>query len=254
MVPMLRIGTSGWHYRDWRGAFYPKDLATDGWLQYYARHFDTVEINNSFYRLPEASTFEAWKEQTPAGFVFTVKASRFLTHYKRLREPEEPVARLIDRASALGEKLGPVLLQLPPNLPRDAAQLAAVLEQFAGRARVACEFRHPSWFEDDVYRVLEAHDAALCLTDRRGHKGPIVRTASWTVLRMHEGTARPLPCYGTRALHSWAERLAELGGDGYVYFNNDRGACAIRNARTFAGAAERVGLPVHRPAAPAPAQ
>jgi uncharacterized protein YecE (DUF72 family) len=211
-----------------------------------------VEINNSFYRLPEASTFATWQSQTPFGFEFSVKASRFLTHYKRLRDPNEPVARLLERASELGAKLGPILLQLPPNLPRDTPRLAAVLDLFAGRARVACEFRHPSWFADDVYRTLEAHDAALCLTDRRGRKSPIVRTASWTVLRMHEGTADPLPCYGNRALHSWAERIAEVAGrdaEGYVYFNNDHGACAIRNALTFGRAAERVGLSVSRTAA-----
>jgi uncharacterized protein YecE (DUF72 family) len=244
---MLRVGTSGWHYRDWRGAFYPAELATDAWLDYYARRFSTVEINNSFYRLPDASTFAAWSRQTPDDFLFSVKASRFLTHVKRLRDPDEPVARLLDHASALGAKLGPVLLQLPPNFPRDTPRLAAVLDRFSGRARVACEFRHPSWFADDVYQVLEAHDAALCLTDRRGRKSAIVRTASWTVLRMHEGTARASPSYGARALRSWAERMAALygrGAEGFVYFNNDQQACAIRNAASFAAAARRAGLQV----------
>ena len=250
---MLRIGTSGWHYRDWRGAFYPKDLATDGWLRYYARRFDTVEINNSFYRLPDTAQFAEWQQQTPDDFVFSVKASRFLTHYKRLRAPEEPVARLLDHASGLGAKLGPVLLQLPPNLPCDVPRLAAVLDEFAGRARVACEFRHASWFCDEVYGTLAAHDAALCLTDRLGHKGPVVRTASWTVLRLHEGTASPSPSYGDRALRSWAERLRSLfatDADGFVYFNNDHAACAVRNARTFARLAERAGLTVHRSGVP----
>lgn len=247
---MLRIGTSGWHYRDWRGAFYPAKLASGSWLPYYARSFDTVEINNSFYRLPEASTFAAWRSQTPADFVFSVKASRFLTHYKRLREPDEPVGRLLDRASALEEKLGPVLLQLPPNLERDSPRLADALDLFAGRARVACEFRHPSWFCDEVYEVLGAHDVALCLTDRRGRKSPIVRTASWTVLRMHEGTADPPTCYGARALSSWSERIVSLFGNsasGFVYFNNDHQACAVRNAKTFVGIARRAGLEVHAP-------
>jgi uncharacterized protein YecE (DUF72 family) len=245
----LRVGTSGWHYDDWRGSFYPRELATPQWLHHYATCFDTVEINNSFYRLPERSTFEKWRDATPDDFRFTVKASRFLTHQKRLRDPGEPVSRLLRHASALGSKLGPVLLQVPPNLPADQARLADVLAAFGDRVRVACEFRHPSWDSDDILQVLESHNAALCLTDRRGRHGALVRTASWAFVRLHEGTASPTPCYGRRALHTWADRIVELFGthvDVYVYFNNDHNACAVGNARSFLSVAHSAGLDVRR--------
>jgi uncharacterized protein YecE (DUF72 family) len=242
---MLRVGTSGWHYADWRGAFYPKGVPQRSWLRYYAEQFPTVELNNSFYRLPDVSGFRRWKEQTPDGFVFTVKASRFLTHYRRLRDPEEPVERLLAAAAGLGEKLGPVLLQLPPDMAVECERLEQTLEAFAGRVQLACEFRHGSWFCDEVYDVLRARDVALCLTDRRNRHGPLVRTASWVFVRMHEGTAAPHPSYGTRALHTWTDRIAELwgtGADGYVYFNNDHFGCAVRNAAEFAAIGERAGL------------
>ncbi len=249
----LHVGTSGWHYADWRGAFYPKTLATREWLAYYAQRFPTVELNNTFYRLPNRSGFESWAAQTPEGFVFTVKASRYLTHIRRLRDPAEPVARLLDAASGLGEKLGPVLLQFPPSLRLDEPALAAALDAFGGRVRVACEFRHDSWHCDGVYELLRSRDAALALTDRRSRHGPLVRTAAWGFLRMHEGRATPAPCYGHAALTTWVERLADLWGrhaDCFVYFNNDHAACAVRDAQTFAALARRRGLDVHE-AAPA---
>jgi uncharacterized protein YecE (DUF72 family) len=239
------VGTSGWQYRDWRGAFYPADLAQSRWLEDYAAHFATVEVNNTFYRLPERSTFEEWAARTPGDFVFAMKASRYLTHIRRLRDPTEPVTRMLDHARGLKRKLGPVLLQLPPNLAADPARLKETLARFPRRVQVACEPRHPSWFTDEVYDVLAARNAALCLTDRLGKRGPIARTADWYFLRFHEGTARPHPCYGDRALAGWAERLAEqwpTTADGYVFFNNDRHACAVRNAARFATLARRKGL------------
>jgi len=237
----LRVGTSGWHYRDWRGAFYPARLPSRLWLEHYAARFGTVELNNTFYRLPEAAAFRNWKSQTPADFLFTVKASRFLTHYRRLRDPEEPVARLLDAAGALDQKLGPVLLQLPPNLKADVALLEGVFDAFGGRVRLVCEFRHASWYCDAVYEMMEARDIALCLADRRNHHTPLVRTASWGFLRMHEGVAAPRPHYGSRALATWVDRLAELWGanaECFVYFNNDHGACAVRDAYEFAALAD----------------
>ena len=191
--------------------------------------------------------FRKWRDATPVDFRFTVKASRFLTHQKRLHDPAEPVARLLRHASGLGSKLGPVLLQLPPDLQADKARLKEVLDAFGGRVRVACEFRHPSWNSDDILQILESRNAALCLTDRKGRHGPLVRTADWAFVRLHEGTASPPPCYGPRALHSWADRIMELFGDrfdGYVYFNNDRHACAVENARTFRSVARSAGLDV----------
>jgi uncharacterized protein YecE (DUF72 family) len=251
-VPVL-IGTSGWQYGHWRGRFYPERLAQARWLEHYAERFATVESNNAFYRLPESGTFVAWAERTPPDFVMAVKASRYLTHIRRLREPEEPVSRLLDRARHLGGKLGPVLLQLPPNLQADPAALDRTLRAFPAGVRVAFEPRHESWFSDEVRGLLAEHGAALCLADSPRRRTPLWRTAAWTYLRLHEGTASPRPCYGRQALAGWAGRLAELVGpdaDAYVYFNNDPAGCAVRDARVFALAATRAGLrPTRVPAA-----
>jgi uncharacterized protein YecE (DUF72 family) len=243
-MPVL-IGTSGWQYADWRGRFYPKGLGQTKWLEHYGNHFETVELNNSFYRLPDEETFARWRASTPGDFVFSVKASRYLTHVRRLQDPEEPVHRLMDHARGLGPKLGPVLVQLPSNLRVDVGALEAVLRAFPRRTRVAFEPRHESWFVDDVAAVLRAHDAALCLVDAPGRKAPLWRTAGWGYLRLHEGRAAPSPCYGRRALATWAERLAGLwssGEDVFVYFNNDRGGCAVRDAHRFARAVTSAGL------------
>ncbi|HEX3425618.1 MAG TPA: DUF72 domain-containing protein [Acidimicrobiales bacterium] len=236
----VHVGTSGWQYRDWKGPFYPTGVKQADWLGFYAQHFATVEVNNAFYRLPEASLFSRWADQLPDGFVMAVKASRYLTHVKRLHDPEEPVQRLMSRARCLGPKLGPVLLQLPPNLPAHLGDLAATLDAFGPDVRVAVELRHPSWFADDTAEdlksLLTGHDAALCLADSPRRRTPRWRTAGWGYLRLHEGRASPRPCYGRQALRSWASHLEELWGPGedvYVYFNNDPGACAVRNARTF---------------------
>lgn len=245
----VKIGTSGWQYRDWRGAFYPARLPQREWLEHYAERFALVEVNNTFYRLPERATFEDWAARTPEDFEFVVKASRFLTHVRRLQEPAEPVARLLEHAAGLGAKLGPVLLQLPPNLRAEPARLAGTLDRFPAGRRLAVEPRHPSWFADEVYDLLSERGAALCLTDRAGRRGPVERTADWAFLRLHEGTASPRPYYGDGALASWVKRLAQRwpsNADCYVFFNNDPGACAPRNAARFAQLAARVGLTVTR--------
>ena len=240
------VGASGWQYSSWRGPFYPADVAQARWLEYYAAAFRTVEVNNSFYRLPARSTFEAWAERTPDDFVVTVKASRFLTHVKRLRDPEEPVGRLMHAAAGLGPKLGAVLLQLPPDLRARLDELDRTLQAFPKGTRVAVEPRHESWFTDELRALLEARDTALCLADRRSRPvTPLWRTASFGYLRMHEGRGIAHPCYGRTALASWAGRLAELFGPGedvYVYFNNDPRGCAVRDARRFADALGGAGL------------
>lgn len=239
------IGTSGWQYRDWRGTFYPPDLAVRSWLEAYAARFATVESNNAFYRLPERRTFADWARRTPDDFVMAVKVSRFLTHIKRLAEPKEPVARFLNRVAGLGPKLGPVLLQLPPGLRANTDRLAATLDLFPTEIRVAVEFRHPSWFTDEVRRILSERSAALCLADRRGVLTPLWRTADWTYLRFHEGRASPRPCYGRAALVAWADRLAgswSADEDCFVYFNNDPRGCAPRDAARFARLVERAGL------------
>jgi uncharacterized protein YecE (DUF72 family) len=239
------IGTSGWQYRDWRERFYPKGVAQKRWLEHYADRFQTVESNNAFYMLPKPETFRAWAERTPDDFVMAVKVNRYITHIRRLRDTAEPSRRYLEHCRNLGAKLGPVLLQLPPNLKADVANLGATLDALAGPP-LAVEFRHESWHTDETRAALEARNVALCLADR-GAK-PVTelwRTADWGYVRFHEGTATPHPCYGRTSLSTWAQRIADMWGpDGnvYVYFNNDPRCCAVRDAKVFARAVERTGL------------
>jgi uncharacterized protein YecE (DUF72 family) len=228
------IGTSGWQYTDWRSVLYPPGLPQRDWLRHYAGVFATVENNNAFYRLPARETFEKWRDQTPPGFVMAVKASRYLTHMKRLNDPDEPVARLMGAAAGLAPRLGPVLLQLPPTLRAAPDRLAACLRRFPDGVRVAVEPRHPSWWTDETRRVLRDHGAALCWADRLGRaQTPLWHTADWLYLRLHEGPADPWPHYDDESLVPWADELASAG-DAYVYFNNDPGGAAVRNALRFA--------------------
>lgn len=237
----MLIGTSGWQYKDWRGPFYPRDLPQRLWLEHYAGAFGTVEVNNAFYRLPERSTFEAWRERTPDGFVVGVKASRFLTHVRRLREPQEPVGRLMERAAGLGDRLGPVLLQLPPTMRVDVAALDATLAAFPAGVRVAVEPRHDSWWVDEVRQVLRDRGAALCWADRLSRPvTPLWVTGDWGYLRLHEGRAAPWPRYGRTALDTWVRRL-EAFTEAYVYFNNDPGCAAVRDAGIFRALARKHG-------------
>lgn len=238
------IGTSGWQYGHWRGTFYPEGVPTSRWLEYYAERFVTVESNSAFYRLPERRTFEDWAARTPDDFVMAVKASRYLTHVRRLRDPAEPVKRLVERLRGLGSKRGPVLLQLPPNLQLQTRALVETLEAFPADIDVACEFRHQSWFTEEVRRVLQDHRAALCLADNLGPRSPLWRTADWGYVRFHQGRSTPPPCYGETALDTWARRTADLWSDDepvYCYFNNDSRGCAPRDAHRFGLAVRRHG-------------
>jgi uncharacterized protein YecE (DUF72 family) len=228
------VGTSGWQYADWRGVLYPPGLPQRRWLHRYGEVFGTVENNNAFYRLPARETFEQWRDGTPPGFVMAVKASRYLTHMKRLKDPGEPVERLMNAAAGLGPALGPVLLQLPPTLRADPGRLAACLDRFPDGVRIAVEFRHPSWWTDETRRVLEQHGAALCWADRLGRaQNPLWRTTGWLYLRFHEGPADPWPHYDDETLQTWAGEFGQAD-DAYVYFNNDPGGAAVRNALRFA--------------------
>jgi uncharacterized protein YecE (DUF72 family) len=246
------IGTSGWQYRDWRGVLYPQGLAQRHWLARYVEAFATCENNSAFYRLPSHETFASWRSQLPDDFVMAVKSSRFLTHIKRLRDADEPVRRFVDAAEGLGDRLGPVLLQLPPTMAADPERLDACLALFPGYVRVAVEFRHDSWWNDDVRDLLAEHGAALCWADVRGRpRNPLWRTASWGYLRMHQGGAKPWPHYGDQAMRSWTRRLAETWPDGcdvYVYFNNDPGGAAVRNAARFADLTRTIGRTCSRTA------
>jgi len=238
MTTTPRVGCSGWNYKAWRGPFYPKELPVARWFPFYASRFDTVEINNTFYRLPERSTFAAWRAQAPDGFLFAVKASRFLTHMKRLRQPEEPLARLFSRASALTRQLGPVLYQLPGNFLIDVPRLDALLQalpRLSGgrRVRHVMEFRHPSWYVTEVYEVLHARGVALCLHDKDGSAIDRPIDGPFVYVRFHGTSGRYHGSYSSRALRRWAHRLAEQAQSGrhvFAYFNNDPAAAAVENA------------------------
>ena len=243
-MPLL-IGTSGWQYAHWRDTFYPRGVAQARWLEFYAERFDTVELNNSFYMLPKEESFAGWAARTPPGFVFAVKMSRYLTHVKKLAEPEEPVERFFSRALALGAKLGPVLLQLPPTMTEAVDRLDHTLSLFPSGIRVAVECRHDSWYTPGLRRCLERRGAALVLADSPRRATPRWRTTDWAYVRFHEGTARPRPCYARAVLRSWADGLAETWtaeDDVFVYFNNDPRACALRDALAFAGLMRQRGF------------
>ena len=229
----VHVGTSGWQYDDWRGPFYPDGLPQRRWLEHYAAEFSTVEVNNSFYRLPERDTFRRWREQTPAGFVVAVKASRFITHLKRLKDPAEPVALLWERAGGLGDRLGPVLFQLPPRFPVDPARLRDLLAVVPTGMRPAFEFRDPSWYTDEVFLLLDAAGAALVWPDRPGTQATLPALGGWLYVRFHQGTTSG-PGYRRDKLRRWASRIsAAEAGEAFLYFNNDQTGAAIRDARTM---------------------
>lgn len=245
---MLRVGTSGWQYRHWRDVLYPTGMPTARWLEHYAGHFSAVEVDSTFYRLPRVETCAGWAAHVPDGFRFAVKASRYLTHLRRLREPQDPVARLLGVVRHLGPKLGPVLVQLPPDMPVSLDRLDATLASFPAGVRVAVEPRHPTWFVGETAALLREHGAALCLADRGSRPvTPIWRTTDWVYLRFHHGRGgdERRPSYGRTALTSWLARLDAICGsglDGYVFFNNDTGGAAVVDADRFTRLARRRGV------------
>ncbi|MGW3540581.1 DUF72 domain-containing protein [Nocardia niigatensis] len=244
------VGTSGWQYADWREIVYPPRTGQRRWLEVYARAFATVELNAAFYRPVARKTFEGWRERTPADFVMAVKASRVITHYRRLGDVEVPVEKMIDAARGLGDRLGPILIQLPPTLAAAPDRLDSVLGLFPAGLRVAVEPRHDSWWDDRVRAVLEAHNAALCWADRLGKPiTPLWRTADWGYVRFHEGPGRSAPRYPERVLGEWVRRIEDAWDpalDGYVYFNNDAGGAAVRDAIRFGALAAAAGRAVSR--------
>src|SRR5436190_15050124 len=230
---VYRVGCSGWQYRHWRGDFYPVEVPQREWLEYYARQFDTVEINNSFYRLPDEGMFTRWHARVPAGFLFAVKASRFLTHMKKLKDPDEPVDRLFGRARELRTKLGPVLYQLPRQMAKNLERLERFLAVLPDPARIkhAVEFRNPSWYDEDVFRALRKRNVALCLHDMVGSASPRVMTAKFVYVRFHGATGTYSGRYSKDNLSSWASWLGGNRAPAFLYFNNDIGGHAPRDAR-----------------------
>jgi uncharacterized protein YecE (DUF72 family) len=239
------IGTSGWQYDDWRNVLY-EGVPKVRWLEHYATIFPAVEVNNTFYNLPKEKTFSDWAARTPEGFIFVCKASRFITHIRRLDDVVDPIARFVERAGLLGEKLGAVLYQLPPTLKRDDERLKAFLDVLPAQPPASIEFRHESWYDEAVYGLLRSRDVALCVADGPKHRSPLELSASWAYVRLHgtedEGS------YDDAAISAWGKRVAALDADPtYVFFNNDRAGNAVGDALRLTDSVEAQGCPVIRP-------
>jgi uncharacterized protein YecE (DUF72 family) len=229
----LRIGTSGWHYKHWMGPFYPKNLRTKEMLAYYARHFDTAELNNTFYRLPEESAFDCWRDSVPEGFVFAVKASRFLTHNLKLKAPEQALRNLLPRAERLREKLGPILFQLPPRWRVNVERLDGFLEHLPKNHRYVFEFREPTWHAAPVVELLRRHGAAYCIYELAGFSTDRLITSDFAYVRLHGPGGKYQGSYSNSQLTMWARQIEEWAQHlkaVYVYFDNDQAGYAAGNA------------------------
>jgi uncharacterized protein YecE (DUF72 family) len=236
------IGTSGWHYDDWRGRFYPAKLPKTKWLDFYTRHFPTLELNNSFYRLPSERAFNNWYDSSPPEFVFAVKVSRFITHIKRLKDCDEALENFISRGRLLKEKLGPLLYQLPPGLRRDDGLLEAFLPKLPEGIKHVIEFRHASWLSEEVYSLLRRYNIGFCIFDMPGLTSPLITTANFAYIRFHGRDSLYSSCYPDEELAEWARKIASLTEkleSVYVYFNNDIQGFALKNAVTLSELLEK---------------
>ena len=230
------IGTSGWHYKHWRGPFYPDGIRPNGMLDFYLRSFDTVELNNTFYRLPTVDAVRQWRESTPPEFLFAAKGSRYLTHMKKLKDAALAVEKYFALLDLLGDKLGVVLFQLPPFWECDTARLEEFLPVLPAGRRYAFEFRNPTWHNDAVYRILERHNAAWCCWDLAGFQSPILVTGDSAYVRLHGPGGPYQGSYSDEALRKWAERIQQwrTGLQAvFFYFDNDIGGFAVANALTL---------------------
>ncbi len=229
----LFIGTSGWSYDHWAGRFYPAEIPKTRWLQYYCSHFASVEINSSFYRLPRETTFQKWRKSVPGDFIFAVKASRYITHIKKLNDPAGNAELFLTRAVFLGESLGPILFQLPPGLKARPDSLEQLLQTRPESLRYCFEFRHTSWFCEEVYDLLRQYNSALCIADSPKFPMVVQRTADFSYFRLHGSTVLYQSRYSLDELKSWAGRIEQMldeDADVYVYFDNDAEAYAVINA------------------------
>jgi len=230
------IGTSGWHYDDWRHRFYPEKLPRTKWLEYYSRYFSTLELNNSFYRLPTEKAFTTWHDSTPENFIFSVKMSRFVTHLKRLKECDEAVTNFLTRAILLKNKLGPLLYQLPSSFHRDDEVLSRFLDILPVEFSHVIEFRHRSWLVDEVFDILRNKNTGFCVFDMPSLRCPILATADFAYIRFHGSDNLYSSDYSDKQLADWArqiEKLSEGHKTVYIYFNNDVQGFALKNARTL---------------------
>lgn len=224
----VAVGTSGYAYKEWKGSFYPADLKPDDFLRFYGTQFRTVEINNTFYRMPSEKLLLGWSQQVPDGFAFVLKAPQRITHQKRLKDASEEVGYFLRTASVLGEKLGPTLFQLPPNLKKDLARLKDFLALLPRRWRAALEFRHASWYDDEVYQALRAHNAALCAADTDEEEAKLVATADWGYLRLRR------VAYDEGQLRAWAQKIGQQSwSDAFVYFKHEDEATGPKLAAQF---------------------
>ncbi len=230
----LHVGTSGWHYKHWRGLFYPRDLPASELLNFYAKHFDTVEVNNTFYQLPADTTFDSWRDNSPSRFEFAVKASRFITHMKKLKDPETSSAKFFAGVERLEKKLGPILFQLPPRWQSNLDRLEQFLNSLPPGHSYVFEFRDESWITKEMFATLRRHNVAFCIHDFADMKMPEELTADFTYIRFHgPTTAKYSGSYSDEQLQRWADRITEWQKrlkTIYVYFNNDVGGWAVKNA------------------------
>jgi uncharacterized protein YecE (DUF72 family) len=227
------IGTSGFHYDHWIGPFYPDGLAAKDFLKFYKKHFQTVELNNTFYHLPQPQTIINWRDGVPARFVFAVKASRFITHVKKLNEPEDSLKIFFERMKLFGNKIGPILFQFPPRWKFNFKRLSAFLPLLSKKYRYAFEFRDQSWFNQQIYDLLAEHNAAFCIYDLGGTVSPKIITSDFVYIRLHGPSSAYAGNYSDKALANWAKDImnwAKQGKDVYCYFNNDQAAYAVKNA------------------------
>lgn len=232
----IRIGCSGWNYRHWRGRFYPEKLPVKRWFAFYAEQFDTVEINNSFYRLPKCATFEKWRDQAPPGFCYAVKANRYLTQAKKLKDCEGPLERQMAEFRCMGDRLGPILYQLPPVMKLNLERLEAFLALLPRDTVNVFEFREKSWYVPEVIDLLDRYGASICTHDMAGSDSPRIATGPIAYLRLHGGQGKYWGRYAERALLDWADWIVAQAGSGrpvWVYFNNDIDGAAIEDAQTL---------------------
>jgi len=227
------IGTSGWKYRHWEGTFYPSDLKKKDQLKYFTAHFDTVELNNSFYRQPTLQNFQAWQEQAPANFTYAVKANRYFTHLKKLNVARNEILEFLNACLGLEKKLGPILFQLPPKWNINTERLERFLEMLPPEYRYTFEFRNPSWYHDEVFTLLKKYNCAFCIYDLAGHQSPIVATADFVYIRLHGPGEKYQGSYSRSALERWAKMCnvwLNEKKDVYIYFDNDQEGYAAFNA------------------------
>lgn len=232
----IHIGTSGWHYKHWRGTFYPVDLKPPDFMNYYLNHFDTVEINNSFYRLPTPETFITWRQAVPENFIFAVKASRYITHNKKLIESKEALHQLMHNVSGLQKKEGVILFQLPPGWKCNVDRLREFVASLDPSHRYTFEFRNQTWYNDEVYDVLKNKNIAFCIYELDHHMSPVVTTADYVYVRLHGPEGKYTGSYSDKTLEMWAKRCADWSADKkdvYIYFDNDQMGYAAFNAKTL---------------------